>query len=293
MNPAIHAVHVVRVGPTSGTALADVAAAEEPLEIRLGGQPFVVIMRTPGSDRELAAGFLLSEQIVRAPGEIASLRYCAVEDRAGATIGPTTATASTLAEAGHHEMSNVLNVWLSGEAAARAGAAVAGKRHVTASSSCGVCGRRSIDDLMASVRPVNGSLVVRRSVVSSLPDTLRAAQRTFDETGGLHAAGLFDRDGRLLSVAEDIGRHNAVDKVLGRELLADRLPLAGRVLFVSGRTSFEIVQKAVMAGVPIVASVSAPSSLAVGLAASANLTLVGFVRGGTFNIYTGQERIER
>jgi FdhD protein len=271
MNPAVHAVDVVRVGASARASVSDVAATEEPLEIRLGGLPFVVIMRTPGSDRELAAGFLLSEQIVRQPTEIASMRYCTDEDG--------------------HETSNVLNVWLTGEAAARAAAAVAGKRHVTASSSCGVCGRRSIDDLMEGMRPLTASWTVPRAVISAMPDRLRAAQRAFDETGGIHAAGLFARDGSLMRIAEDVGRHNAVDKVTGAELLEGHVPLAEHVLFVSGRTSFEIVQKAVCAGVSIVASVSAPSSLAIDLARDARATLVGFVRGGTFNIYAGAQRI--
>jgi len=261
----------VRVSPGAGLPASDVTATEEPLEIRLGGQPFVVIMRTPGADRDLATGFLLSEQIVRAPGEISTMRYCVDDD------GRDTA--------------NVLNVWLSGDAAARAQVAITGRRHVTANSACGVCGRRSIDDLMEGSRRVESDLRVTRAVVSALPDTLRAVQRTFDETGGLHAAGLFDAGGALLAMAEDVGRHNAVDKVHGAQLAAGHLPLSDRILFVSGRTSFEIVQKAVVAGVPIVASVSAPSSLAVELAREANVTLLGFVRGATFNIYSGAERV--
>jgi FdhD protein len=271
MNPAVHPVNVVRVGLTAGASVSDVAATEEPLEIRLGGLPFVVIMRTPGSDRELAAGFLLSEQLVRQAPEISTMRYCTGEDG--------------------HETSNVLNVWLAGDASDRAAAAVAGKRHVTASSSCGVCGRRSIDDLMEGVRPLAASWTVPRAVISAMPERLRAAQRAFDETGGIHAAGLFSRDGSLVGFAEDVGRHNAVDKVVGAELLGGRVPLDERLLFVSGRTSFEIVQKAVCAGIAVVASVSAPSSLAIDLARDANVSLLGFVRGGTFNIYAGAQRI--
>jgi FdhD protein len=271
MNPAVHHVDIVRVGPSAGASAPDVAAAEEPLEIRLGGQPFVVVMRTPGADRDLASGFLFSEQIVRVPGEVSRMRYCTDED------GRNT--------------DNVLNVWLAGDAVARAQAAMAGRRHVTANSACGVCGRRSIDDLMAGIHHVNGAMTVSREVIGILPEALRAAQRTFNETGGLHAAGLFHRDGTLVRIAEDVGRHNAVDKVVGAELAAGRVPLSERILFVSGRTSFEIVQKAVVAGVPIVAAVSAPSSLAIELAREAHVTLLGFVRGKTFNIYTGAERI--
>jgi FdhD protein len=273
MNPGVQPVEVVRVGPGPDVSGRDVAAAEEPLEIRLGGTPFVVIMRTPGADEALAAGFLLSEQILRQRSDLASMRHCTDEDGRDAP--------------------NVLNVWLAGAAADRAATALAGRRHVSASSACGVCGRRSIDDLMQGVRRVDGALTLPRAVVVELPQRLRAVQKTFDETGGLHAAGLFDRAGSLVAVDEDVGRHNAVDKVVGREWLAGRVPLADRALFVSGRTSFEIVQKAVVAGIPIVASVSAPSSLAIELAREANLTLLGFVRDGTFNIYAGAARITR
>jgi FdhD protein len=272
MNPACQAVDVVRVGAGAGAPGRDMAAAEEPLEIRLGGFPFVVIMRTPGVDHDLVAGFLLSEQLVHAPDQIASIRHCLDED-------------------GRHA-ANVLNVWLAGEASTRAAAALAERRHGTANSACGVCGRRSIDDLMDGVRRVNSALRVARAVIGLLPDRLRGAQTTFDETGGLHAAGLFDAAGNLVKVAEDVGRHNAVDKVIGSQMMKGRIPLSDRLLFVSGRTSFEIVQKAVVAGIPVVASVSAPSSLAIELAGEANVTLLGFVRNGTFNIYTNADRIE-
>jgi FdhD protein len=266
-----HEFDVVRVGADRSCAVTDVAAAEEPLELRLGGQPFVVIMRTPGADRDLAAGFLLSEQIVVSAAEISTLRYCT--DDTG------------------RDAANILNIWLNGLASERAQRALAGRRHVTANSACGVCGRRSIEDLLDGVRTVAATTTVTREVVESLPASLRAAQSTFDRTGGLHAAGVFSSTGELLRVAEDVGRHNAVDKVLGASLLADETPLQDALLFVSGRTSFEIVQKAVVAGSPIVASVSAPSSLAIDLARQANLTLIGFVRGRSFNIYTGQERV--
>jgi FdhD protein len=266
-----HPVDVVRVVLQAGAMARDLAAAEEPLEIRLGSRPFVVIMRTPGQDRHLAAGFLLSEQIVRAPGDIAAMRYCTDTDS--------------------RDTVNVLNVWLAGDAAVRAQVALEGRRHVTANSACGVCGRRSIDDLLHGIAPVGPGFVVDRAVVAAMPDRLRAAQRAFDQTGGLHAAGLFDAAGTLMQVAEDVGRHNAVDKVIGAELLQGRLPLSDRVLFVSGRTSFEIVQKAVCAGIPVVASVSAPSSLAISLASDACVTLLGFVRNGAFNIYAGAERV--
>jgi FdhD protein len=271
MNQGIQPVDVVRVGAVTGLPISDVTAAEEPLELRLGGEPFVVIMRTPGADRDLAAGFLLSEQIVRVGPDISAMRYCTDEDG--------------------RDTPNVLSVWLNGDAAVRAQGAISGRRHVTANSACGVCGRRSIDDLMAGIRRVDAPCTIARDVVDALPYTLRTAQTTFDQTGGLHAAGLFDREGRLVRVAEDVGRHNAVDKVIGAALMAGDVPMSDRVLFVSGRTSFEILQKAVVAGIPVVASVSAPSSLAVELARESGVTLLGFVRAGSFNIYAGQERI--
>jgi FdhD protein len=290
MTTSVQTVDILRVGPDARAPGQDVAAAEEPLEIRLGARPFVVIMRTPGADRELAAGFLLSERIVRDPSEIASMRYCG--DLPDGEVDPDAiAVPVEAAEGGDPAAGNVLGVWLRGAAAERAAARVAERRHVTANSSCGVCGRRSIDDLMEGVVPVISAVRVPRATIAALPDRLRAAQAVFDLTGGLHAAGLFGLEADLMGVAEDVGRHNAVDKVLGAELLGGRLPLADRILFVSGRTSFEIVQKAVVGGVPVVASVSAPSSLAIALARDAGVTLLGFVRDGSFNVYTGAERI--
>jgi FdhD protein len=264
-------VGVIRVGTGPDIRAHDRAAAEEPLEIRLGASPFVVIMRTPGHDRELAAGFLLSERLIHSRADIGTIRHCTDGDDAA--------------------QANVLNVWLAGVAAEQVPARLAERRLVTANSSCGVCGRRSIDDLMCSMPVLDGQWTVTRDVIVSLSDRLRAAQRTFDETGGLHAAGLFDLQGTLLRVAEDVGRHNAVDKVIGAEVLEGGMPMHERILFVSGRTSFEIVQKAVVAGIPLVASVSAPSSLAIDVARAAGVTLVGFVRGATFNIYTVPTRI--
>jgi FdhD protein len=223
-------------------------------------------MRTPGADPDLAAGFLLSEQLVRAVDDIADIRHCTLDD-------------------------NILYVTLAGDAGVRAAEAIKSRRHVTATSACGVCGRRSIDDLLTDARKVESTIAVSPDVIAELPITLRSAQQAFDQTGGLHAAGLFDVEGRLIRIAEDVGRHNAVDKVLGAELRSGRLPLTERILFVSGRTSFEIIQKAVMAGVAVVAAVSAPSSLAIELARDATVTLLGFVRGSGFNIYASPERI--
>lgn len=271
MSSAAREVDIVRVGHDGRSDVQDVAATEEPLEIRLGGQPFVVIMRTPGADHHLATGFLLSEQILRQPGEISTMRYCTDPDG--------------------RDSANILNVWLSGDASGRAQVALSGRRHVTANSACGVCGRRSIDDLLEGSHRIESALTVSREVIESLPAALRSVQRTFDETGGLHAAALFDAQGTMLGMAEDVGRHNAVDKVIGEAFVSDGVPQPDRILFVSGRTSFEIVQKAVVANIPIVAAVSAPSSLAIELAREANLTLLGFVRGDRFNIYSVPARI--
>ena len=264
-------IDIVRVGHDGRSTVQDVAATEEPLEIRLGGQPFVVIMRTPGADRDLAAGFLLSEQLIQRSSEVSAMRYCA--------------------DADGRDSENILNVWLQGEAVVRAQAALASRRHVTANSACGVCGRRSIDDLMEGTHRIDSPFTVSRHVIETLPVALRSVQRTFAETGGLHAAALFDTHGELTGTAEDVGRHNAVDKVIGAALGRGEVPLSNHVLFVSGRTSFEIIQKAVVAGIPIVAAVSAPSSLAIELAREANVTLLGFVRGQTFNIYSAPTRI--
>ena len=266
-----HAVDVLRVDAGSRARRADFTAVEEPLEIRLQGSPFIVTMRTPGADRELAAGFLLSERIIVDADDLGTIRHCTDVD-AGAE-------------------GNVIDVTLVGPAKDRAEVALAVKRPVTTTSACGVCGRRSIDDLVCTIPPIGADWSMSPETVAALPDTLRAAQSVFDETGGLHAAGLFDCGGRLIGVAEDVGRHNAVDKVIGAQLLADRLPLSDRALFVSGRTSFEIVQKATVAGIPILGAVSAPSSLAVELAREGNVTLLGFVRGRTFNVYCGDHRI--
>jgi FdhD protein len=271
MSESVRSIDVTRVGDAAAIAARDVAATEEPLEIRLHGIPFVVIMRTPGADRELAAGFLLSERIIQTADDIGGIRQCADPD-AG-------------------ELRNVLNVTLHGDAASRVAALRTARRATTSNSSCGICGRRSIDDLLTAVSPVRTDWRVGRELIQNLPDRLRAAQTAFDETGGLHAAGLFDRNGALVGCAEDVGRHNAVDKVIGTQVLMNRLPLDERILFVSGRTSFEIVQKAVVAGIPLVASVSAPSSLAIELAEDANITLLGFVRGTMFNAYTGLARL--
>ena len=243
------------------------------MEVRVNGSPFAVIMRTPGADRDLAAGFLLAEDVIRNSGEIGAIEHCADADTAAEARG------------------NTINVTVLGDAVARLDVRLGDRRQVMMTASCGLCGRRTIESLQARVSAVAGAWTVGAEVIASLPDRLRAAQAVFASTGGLHAAGLFDRSGALVESAEDVGRHNAVDKIVGRTLLADRHPLDQCLLLVSGRTSFELVQKALLAGLPLVAAVSAPSSLAVELAEESGITLCGFVRGAAFNIYTHGERI--
>ena len=249
----------------------DRVAVEEPMEVRVNGAPFAVIMRTPGADRDLAAGFLLAEDVIRGIDEVGAIEHCADAELEG--------------------RDNIINVTVLGDAVARLEVRLGDRRQVTMTASCGLCGRRTIESLQARVSTVKGQWTVPAGVIRSLPVTLRAAQAVFDSTGGLHAAGLFDRQGALQLSAEDVGRHNAVDKLAGRTLLAGQHPLDDRLLLVSGRASFELVQKALLAGVPLIAAVSAPSSLAVDLATEAGITLCGFVRGDSFNIYSHPERI--
>lgn len=263
---------VIRIEAGRRTTRPDTLVAEEPLEIRVEGRPLSVTMRTPGDDFDLVAGFLTTEGVVAAPADVATMRYCA-----GATDGGMNTY-------------NVIDVAL-GDGVAPPAASL--DRNFYTTSSCGVCGKASVD----AVRTVSRWVVdadparVPASVVVGLPQCLRTAQKVFDKTGGLHAAGLFDAEGSLLCVREDIGRHNAVDKVVGWAARAGALPLRGHVLMVSGRASFELVQKAVMAGIPVLAAVSAPSTLAVDLAVEAGLTLVGFLRGTSMNVYSAGERI--
>jgi FdhD protein len=259
--------------PGQAVQRADLLAAEEPLGIRVGGQAVTLTMRTPGDDIELAAGFLVSEGAVRRRSDIARIRICSGDD---------------CGHSGHEGAGNIADVTLGPDAAV-----APLRRSFLTTSACGVCGKASISELL--VLPEHGvspdPARVSPEVLAALPDRLRAAQRVFASTGGLHAAGLFSADGELLCVREDVGRHNAVDKVIGWALLSGRLPLAGCVLLVSGRASFELVQKAVLAGCPVLAAVSAPSSLAAELAAQAGLTLVGFLRGSSMNVYAGEQRI--
>jgi FdhD protein len=248
----------------AGSARADLLAVEEPLEIRVHGEPLAVTMRTPGDDIDLAAGFLAAEGVVEGATDIAEIRMCD-ENVADVTLAPgVTLPAERL------------------------------RRNFVTSSACGVCGKDSISAVRvrASYDVSQDQVRVTAATLVSLPGRLREAQRVFASTGGLHAAGLFDAAGGLLVLREDVGRHNAVDKIAGWALREKRLPLTGCVLLVSGRASFELVQKALVAGVPVLAAVSAPSSLAAELADESGMTLVGFLRGTGMNVYTGAARIQ-
>lgn len=265
---------MLRISPTATERRPDTLAVEEPLELRIGGRALAVTMRTPGHDVELAHGFLLTEGVVRRARDITTARYCASRDGEG------------------RHTYNVLDIALA-PGVAPPDASV--QRNFYTTSSCGVCGKAALDAVRTRTAHPPGEDPVRLSsgVLAALPTALRRAQRLFDTTGGLHAAGLFTADGEQLVVREDVGRHNAVDKVLGWALMHGRVPATGTVLVVSGRASFELVQKATMAGVPALAAVSAPSSLAVELAAEAGVTLAGFVRDGGMNVYTRTDRVGR
>ena len=241
------------------------------MELRVGGRALAVTMRTPGHDLELAHGFLLSEAVITTRTDVTLARYC----DSGAS-GPNTY--------------NVLDLRL---AAGVPEPAPGVERNFYTTSSCGICGKTSLDAVRTKTRfpPAADPLRIPAATLTALPDTLRATQRVFDSTGGLHAAALFTHTGDLLVAREDVGRHNAVDKAIGWALLHDLIPLTSFTLLVSGRASFELTQKAVMAGVPLLAAVSAPSSLAVALAEESGVTLVGFLRGASMNVYTGAERI--
>ncbi|TMU90238.1 formate dehydrogenase accessory sulfurtransferase FdhD [Streptomyces sp. DASNCL29] len=270
---------VIRIRDGAVSTRPDTLVAEEPLEIRLNGKPLAITMRTPGDDFALAAGFLVSEGVLGLADELANIVYCA---------GATQDGSNTY---------NVVDVTLA------PGVPVPDitlERNVYTTSSCGLCGKASLDAVRTTARwpladgleDAGGAAVrIELETLSVLPDRLRAAQRVFDRTGGLHAAALFSPDGELLDLREDVGRHNAVDKLVGRALQQGLLPLSGSVLMVSGRASFELAQKAVMAGIPVLAAVSAPSSLAVDLAAETGLTLVGFLRGTSMNVYAGEQRL--
>ena len=260
---------ILRVHGADGTETLDQLAVEEPLEIRLGGLAFTVTMRTPGADEDLVAGLLHTEGLIRGADNLDVIaRYRGTD--------------------GETDPGNVINVLLKGDVQV---ARERLRRSLVVSSACGVCGKVTIDSIKTACPPVVSDAAVPAGLFPRLLDSMAAAQSTFERTGGLHAAGLFDTDGILVVLREDIGRHNAVDKVIGWALRGGRLPLAGCVLLVSGRASFELTQKALMAGLPVLAAVSAPSSLAAELAAESGMTLVGFLRGSSMNVYAGPDRL--
>lgn len=250
----------------------ETVVVEEPLEIRVNGSPITVTMRTPGSDFELAQGFLLTEHIIAHRDDVVEIRYCGGSGPDGANTY------------------NVLDITLASTVPAPD---VDVTRNFYTTSSCGVCGKASLDAvrLTSCYSPGDQPARVAAQLLTAMPKRLRAAQKVFASTGGLHAAALFDVDGTMLVAREDIGRHNAVDKVIGWALETDRIPLSTAVLLVSGRASFELTQKAVMAGAPVLAAVSAPSSLAVDLANESGLTLVAFLRGDSMNVYSRPDRV--
>ena len=252
-------VSITRIQGSEATSAEDVLAIEEPLEIRIGERPVSVTLRTPGDDFDLAAGFLFTESIVRSSQDIASIRHWGSPNVVRVDV-------NTPVDLQHLQ------------------------RHFYSTSSCGVCGKVSIDALRVQTTPLSSNVRMSRDAIHQLGDALRAQQRAFDATGAIHAAGVFAADGTLVRVREDIGRHNAVDKVIG-SFFREGVTLHEHLLFVSGRTSFEILQKAIVARMPIVAAVGAPSSLAVDLAREFNVTLLGFVREGRFNVYAGQDRV--
>jgi FdhD protein len=269
MRPPARSVEITQVTEWDNGAVhavQDSLAVEEPLEIRIDGTPTTVTMRTPGHDLELAAGFLLTEGIIESADDIGSMRLA--DPEAGAK-------------------SNLVEVQLKN----RPFDAEDMQRNFFAASSCGICGKATIEAVRRrGLRPPDRDFRVRPEILCGLPETIRAQQAVFERTGGLHAAALFDETGQLLVLREDIGRHNAVDKIVGRAIEKGRLPLSRSLLLVSGRGGFEIVQKALAAGVPVLASVSAPSSLAVKLAREFGMTLIGFLRGQRFVVYSGEFR---
>jgi FdhD protein len=288
---------VLRLDGSGAAGSRDTLAAEEPLEIRIGGKQIAVTMRTPGDDFDLVAGYLVGEGVVHGPGDLSRMRFCG-DTACSGPVGLGSAKLGLALDPGaalehrEHDPYNIVEVDLAPGVDAPLWSL---DRTTYTTSACGVCGKSSIEAVHAnahwSVR--DDPLRVTPDVIYTLPQRLREHQKLFDKTGGLHAAGIFDADGTLLCIREDVGRHNAVDKAIGWAMRGNRLPLRGHMLAVSGRASFELVQKATAAGIPLLAAVSAPSSLAVDLARDAGMTLAGFVRGQTANIYAGAERISR
>jgi FdhD protein len=268
---AVRSASITRYEDGNAAPREDWVTVEEPLEIRVGAETMAVTMRTPGHDHDLAAGWLVSEGIVSRPEELVRIEHCretrSPEEDGNVVIARTTAPA--------------------------AGALDRARRLVLTSSSCGLCGKGSIESIRGRFPAVSSPAGTTPEILLALPGTLRRAQTAFGRTGGLHAAGVFSLQGELLAAREDVGRHNAVDKVVGSLFRQGRLPLSEAILCVSGRTSFEIVQKALSAGIPIVAAVSAPSTLAIELARESGIALVGFLRESGFNLYSGESRVSR
>lgn len=270
---------IVKVSPSGAAPSVDLLAVEDPMEIRLGFGPegerqqksISVTMRTPGYDFELALGFLYTENIISAYDQVQVIRYCSDGGRSD------------------EEKENVVRVELHPEVVIDFNKI---ERHFYTSSSCGVCSKTSIEAVRTGCRGVESGFVVSEEVIHLAPGRLRDAQRVFEYTGGLHAAGLFDANGNLLMMREDIGRHNAVDKLVGAQLVSRKLPLSDCFILVSGRAGFELVQKSLMAGIPLMAAIGAPSSLALSLAEEFGMTLIGFARNGGFNLYSGRERVK-
>jgi FdhD protein len=293
-------VREVAMQRLTGSALSqdrDFLAAEEPLEIRVEGHNIAIVMRTPGEDRELAAGFLVTEGLVHTAGDLVDVRHqdhCLfpARDRSGRRMDTSETVPGKEASRAGLEMSrsdgNVINVRLKNPEAMDLKKLT---RHVFTSSSCGICSKASIEAVRQQFPPIQDDFEVDPQVLIGLPAALASAQETFKRTGGLHACALFDSAGNLLVLREDVGRHNALDKVIGWAVLKDSLPLRQHILLLSGRTSFEMMQKALAAGVPIVAAISAPSSLAAEFARDSGQTLVGFLRGERMNIYAGANRV--
>jgi FdhD protein len=273
--PPAPGVHVRRWSAGQWTDAPDAVVTEEPLQLMLGGEPLSVVMRTPGQDIELCLGLMFSEGIVRGLDEVKLIRISAEAEETERAVR----VVASLIE------SNQIDVHLVGAPRRKP------ERSMLSSSACGVCGTVLIEDLRRDLAPLPAGPAVDPSILPGFVDALRAGQGVFERTGGLHAAGLFTADGMLIHLREDIGRHNAVDKVVGRAMLDKALPAASSVLVVSGRAGYEIVQKSISAGIPVLAAVGAPSSLSVALAREFNQTLIGFLRGDRYNVYAGSERL--
>ncbi|HVV70535.1 MAG TPA: formate dehydrogenase accessory sulfurtransferase FdhD [Verrucomicrobiae bacterium] len=294
-------VRIERVNASAAREEEDLLAAEEPLEIKLGGQSIAVVMRTPGEDRELAAGFLVTEGLVRKAAQIRDIKvlpHCRLANQRGGGKRGTQSAGPRLGTRGAAEMTeeaeevldngNVVNVQLTHPNSVDLKRLT---RHVFSSSSCGVCSKATIEAVRQQFPRIQDEFVVSASVLRQLPASIAARQETFQRTGGLQACALIDETGKLVAVREDVGRHNALDKVIGWALLQGKLPLRRQMLLLSGRVSFEMMQKALAAGIPLVAAISAPSSLAVEFARASGQTLVGFLRGERMNVYAGNHRV--